>query len=143
MMQLQATETLYRLFTWKNGTYAFHAGEVEADTEAITPLRAESVLMEGFRMVDEWPVIKRTIGHHALTFELLRAAPGPASRPPRQEEEGGFGDLDEGGPSSELHSVGDGERQVFALVRPGRDVRKLIEPPAWASSRPARPSATW
>ncbi|HET9450444.1 MAG TPA: DUF4388 domain-containing protein [Aggregicoccus sp.] len=131
MMQLQATETLYRLFTWKNGTYAFHAGEVEADTEAITPLRAESVLMEGFRMVDEWPVIKRTIGDHALTFELLRAlplAPPPAPARQQQEEEDGFGDLGEGGSqSSELHSVGDGERQVFALVRPGRDVRKLIE----------------
>jgi hypothetical protein len=134
MMQLQATETLYRLFTWKNGTYAFQPGEVEADTEAITPLRAESVLMEGFRMVDEWPVIKRTISDHALSFELLRALPlAPAPAPQRSEPEaedgfGDLGDLGEGGPpSSELRSVGESERQVFALVRPGRDVRKLVD----------------
>jgi len=132
MMQLQATETLYRLFTWKNGTYAFHAGEVVSDTEAITPLRAETVLMEGFRMVDEWPVIKRTIGDHALSFELLRALPLSPPRAPASEDVGGdsedFGDLDDGASkSSEFRSIGDSERQVFALVRPGRDVRKLID----------------
>ena len=33
--------------------------DVELDADSITPLRAESVLMEGFRMVDEWPVIKQ------------------------------------------------------------------------------------
>ena len=67
----------------RTGTYEFEQGEVEATREAITPLRAESVLMEGFRMVDEWPVIKQD--HHPLrrsTFERLKALPPPA-RPSR------------------------------------------------------------
>jgi hypothetical protein len=40
-----------------------------------------------------------------------------------------LGDFGEGAATkrSELRAVGDSERQVFALVRPGRDVRKLIE----------------
>ncbi len=127
MMQLQATETLYGLFTWKNGTYAFHPGELDADPEAISPLRAESVLMEGFRMVDEWPVIKRTLGDHSLTFELLRALPLAAAAPAADAD--ALGDFGEGAAPQrgELRTVGESERRVFALVRPGRDVRKLID----------------
>ncbi|HME91425.1 MAG TPA: DUF4388 domain-containing protein, partial [Myxococcaceae bacterium] len=39
MRQLQATETLYKLFNWKSGTYEFDQGEVEFDPESMTPLR--------------------------------------------------------------------------------------------------------
>lgn len=59
MAQLQTTETLYRLFFWKNGTYAFEVAEVDFDPETLTPVRSESVLMEGFRRVDEWPLIRK------------------------------------------------------------------------------------
>src|SRR5574340_1273325 len=48
MTALQTTETVYQLFRWKSGTYAFEPGEVEWDRETVSPLRAESVLMEGF-----------------------------------------------------------------------------------------------
>src|SRR5918912_901086 len=61
MTALQTTETVYRLFAWKSGTYEFVPGEVEWDASTVTPLRAESVLMEGFRQIDEWPAIKRRI----------------------------------------------------------------------------------
>src|SRR5215831_10356305 len=40
MSQLQATETLYKLFSWKSGTYEFEPGEVELDAEPIRSLRA-------------------------------------------------------------------------------------------------------
>src|SRR6185436_5297904 len=73
MVQLQATETLYKLFTWKSGKYEFEQVPVDVDQDSgIIPIRAESVLMEGFRMVDEWPVIKRTINLYDLTFEKVR-----------------------------------------------------------------------
>src|SRR5438067_586608 len=74
-VQLQMTETLYKLFSWKAGTYEFEQVEVDYDHEAITPLRAESVLMEGFRMVDEWPLIKKKITSYAMTFEKLKDLP--------------------------------------------------------------------
>ena len=72
MTQLQTTETIYRLFHWKTGTYEFEPGDVEWDRETVTPLRAESMLMEGFRRVDEWPMVRRKIGSTAMTFERLR-----------------------------------------------------------------------
>ena len=73
MTALQTTETVYRLFHWKSGTYEFEPGDVEWDPETVTPLRAESVLMEGFGQVDEWPLVRRKITSTAMTFERLKA----------------------------------------------------------------------
>lgn len=131
MMQLQATETLYRLFTWKTGTYEFKQEKVELDADAITPLRAESVLMEGFRMVDEWPVIRKKISRQDMTFERLRllperppssAAPAPSDDPFDLALEGG-----ESSGGSEFKSIGEAERRVFDEIAPGRDLRKLVD----------------
>ncbi|NOJ78454.1 DUF4388 domain-containing protein [Myxococcus xanthus] len=110
MMQLQATETLYRLFTWKSGTYEFIQEPVEPDAEAIHPLRAETVLMEGFRMVDEWPVIRQKIHRDDLVFERIKALPQPRG------EEGG-----------ELGAIGPSERRIYDELSPGRDLRKLVD----------------
>jgi hypothetical protein len=129
MMQLQATETIYKLFSWDAGTYEFKAEPVESDTEAITPLRAESVLMEGFRMVDEWPVIRRKINRLDMTFETLRPLPPPVNK--EEDDDAAFDDAfsekkkDEN--KGEFKSVGDSERAVYEKIGPGRDVRKLID----------------
>ncbi|GHG83482.1 DUF4388 domain-containing protein [Comamonas sp. JC664] len=111
MMQLQATETLYRLFTWKSGTYEFVQEPVEPDAEAIQPLRAETVLMEGFRMVDEWPVIRQKIHRDDLVFERIKALPQPR--------------FDEGG--GELGAIGPSERRIYDELSLGRDLRKLVD----------------
>ena len=111
MAQLHFNETLYRLFTWKSGTYEFEQGPVHHDTHDLEPVRAESVLMEGFRMVDEWPVIRRRIPRYDLVF--AQAAPLPLATGP--EPDGDFG------------TVGPNERRVYTLVNGFRDVRKLID----------------
>ena len=109
MTQLQTTETLYRLFAWKSGTYEFEQGPVEWDRAAITPIRSESVLMEGFRMVDEWPSIRKKITSYGMTFLPIRSVPDDAP-----------GDV-------EGEAVGPNERRVFALALPGRTVHKIID----------------
>src|SRR6185312_14250589 len=95
--QLQLNETLYRLFTWKTGTYEFEQGPVHHDTHDLDPVRAESVLMEGFRMVDEWPVIRKRIPRYDLVF-----APGKYLPPDGAPIESG----------GEFASVGVSERRV-------------------------------
>ena len=132
MTALQTTETVYRLFRWKSGTYEFVPGEVEWDPATVTPLRAESVLMEGFRQVDEWPMIRRRIPSPALTFLRARPLPGEGETPPAPE---GGDDVDaafdavesssrkrEGG---EFATVGPNERRVYALAEPGRSVERI------------------
>ncbi|MBI3184922.1 MAG: DUF4388 domain-containing protein [Myxococcales bacterium] len=110
MVRLQTTETLFALFHWKSGSYAFEQGEVEYDADVMAPLRAEAVLMEGFRMVDEWPMIKKRITSYQLAFEKSKALPSRS----------GSVESSDGG-------LGDAERRVFELVAPERTVRKLID----------------
>jgi Domain of unknown function (DUF4388) len=110
MTALQTTETVYRLFGWKSGTYEFEPGAVEWDPSTVTPLRAESVLMEGFRQVDEWPMVRRRISP-GMTF--ARTGPLP--------DGGGAG------PEGELAGIGPGERRVHALAEPGRTVERIVD----------------
>lgn len=131
MMQLQVTETLYGLFSWKAGTYEFKQEDVQADGESITPLRAESVLMEGFRMVDEWPHVRKKLPHEAITFERLKELPASKAKEKEDDFDAAFDDAfseekkDEN--KGEFKSIGSAERKVYELIAPGRDVRKLVD----------------
>ncbi len=109
--QLQTTETLYRLFVWKSGTYEFEVKEVELDPEGLPPVRSESVLMEGFRRVDEWPLIRKKISSTAMTFERLRPLP-----------EGAVEGSDGGGAA-----LGPNELMSFRLADPGCDVQFIVD----------------
>lgn len=128
MVQLQTNETLFRLFSWKTGTYEFEAVDVEVEA-ALTPLRAESVLMEGFRRVDEWPVVKKRITSLQMSFEKIKELP-----PPQLEKDDFDSALDDAFAEEkkevnkgEFQSIGDAERKCYALIAPGRTVARIIE----------------
>jgi Domain of unknown function (DUF4388) len=131
MMQLQVTETLYGLFSWKAGTYEFKQEEVQADGDSITPLRAESVLMEGFRMVDEWPHVRKKISNEAMTFEKVKELPASKAKEKEDDFDAAFDDAfseekkDEN--KGEFKSIGSSERRVYGLIAAGRNVRKLVD----------------
>jgi hypothetical protein len=129
MVRLQTSETLYKLFGWKSGTYEFEQGQVEVDADAATTLRAEAVLMEGFRMVDEWPVIKKIITSYQMTFDKLRDVSGPTQPPDAFDSalDSAFGGGQGRPAGSDFQTLGEAERRVFRLVAPGRDVSKLID----------------
>lgn len=133
MTALQTTETIYRLFHWKSGTYEFEPGDVEWDRETVTPLRAESVLMEGFRRVDEWPLVRRRITSIAMTFARLRALaperPAAAAERPGDDVDAAFDALgDDPEPrKGEFASLGRNERRCHELAEPGRTVEKIVD----------------
>src|SRR5260370_39798540 len=61
-LQLQILQIVYRLFRWKDGEYHFsQETTIEYDRENVQPISAESILMEGARMIDEWPIIEKRI----------------------------------------------------------------------------------
>jgi hypothetical protein len=103
MTALQTTQTVYKLFQWKSGTYDFEPREVQFDRQTVTPLRCESVLMEGFRIVDEWPMVRRKISSPAMTFERVRL-------------------LDE-----DSAAVGRNERRAYELAEHGRTVEAISD----------------
>ena len=68
-LQLQVTQIIYRLFRWKDGEYHFSQEEkVDYDRDNFTPISAENILMEGVRMVDEWPIIEKRIRSLDMVF---------------------------------------------------------------------------
>ncbi len=71
-LQLQVTQIIYRLFRWKDGEYHFSQEErVDYDRENFTPISAENILMEGVRMVDEWPIIEKKIRSVDMVFRKV------------------------------------------------------------------------
>lgn len=128
MVQLQTSETLFKLFTWKAGTYEFEQKDVDAE-DAQSALRAESVLMEGFRRVDEWPGVRKRIPSLQMTFEKLKELP-PAQLAKDQFDDAldsAFQEQKKSGSKNDSPTVGDNERLVFEHIASGRTVARLIE----------------
>src|SRR5205085_1885146 len=68
-IQLQILQIVYRLFRWKDGDYHFsQETTIEYDRENVVPISAESILMEGARMIDEWPIIEKRIRSSNMVF---------------------------------------------------------------------------
>src|SRR5881409_414225 len=68
-IQLQILQIVYRLFRWKDGDYHFsQETTIEYDRDHVVPITAESILMEGARMIDEWPIIEKRIRSSTMVF---------------------------------------------------------------------------
>jgi Domain of unknown function (DUF4388) len=71
----QILQIIYRVFRWQDGDYHFsQETSVDYDAELVTPLGSESILMEGARMLDEWPIIEKRIPHRGMIFVALPVA---------------------------------------------------------------------
>jgi hypothetical protein len=122
MMRLQTTETLYRLFSWKNGSYEFSQEDVDPSRSTFEPIRAESILLEGFRRMDEWPVIRKKVPWTDATFEQLKELD---TRDLPSIDEGGLG-LDGGG-SEEEGKPSERHKLVYRLAVGGKDVQHVVD----------------
>src|SRR3954452_10094206 len=68
-IQLQILQIVYRLFRWKDGDYHFsQETTIEYDRDNVVPITAESILMEGARMIDEWPIIEKRIRSYDMVL---------------------------------------------------------------------------
>ncbi|MFQ5767445.1 MAG: DUF4388 domain-containing protein, partial [Acidobacteriota bacterium] len=86
-LQLQVTQILYRLFRWPRGNFRFsQSTSVEYDRRHFRPIPVENILMEGLRILDEWPLIEKQIPSLEMVFS--RTDP---SRVVRTEEDGSPG----------------------------------------------------
>src|SRR5205823_2166759 len=74
-LQLQILQIVYRLFRWKDGDYHFsQETTIEYDRDNVVPISAESILMEGARMIDEWPIIEKRIRSYDMIFRKKHIA---------------------------------------------------------------------
>lgn len=116
MMRLQTTETLYRLFGWKNGSYEFHQEQVDPSRSTFDPIRAESILLEGFRRTDEWPRLKKSIPWPGATFERLQ-----------ELDTRDLGSIDEGAGEGEEGKPGPRHKLVYKLALAGKDLQHVTD----------------
>lgn len=126
---MQLTETVYQLFEWKVGTYEFESVEVEPSPEGVKPIRAETIVMNGIRMTDEWPGIRERIPAYSWKVERMRALPpAPEKKAKASQDEFDFSSFEGGdGPSGDIDGIGSYERKVYGLIGQGRTVQNIID----------------
>lgn len=130
---LQRRETLYKLFEWKRGTYRFESKPpnfVKPTGNAISP---ESVLMEGFRILDEWPLIRVRINNYETVYRLLREIGDLETEAQTLNRilDDAFSEVAESasvgrGQAANDPRLGQSERRVLARIDGKRNVFKLI-----------------
>jgi hypothetical protein len=119
----QVQQIIFRLFRWKEGYYHFRQEKtVHYDRENITPLSAENILMEGVRMIDEWPQIERLI-------ESFRTVYAPTPKAEKATVVDGDEDIQLGVSSSAAEStqITRNQAEVLELLDGKRDVQALID----------------
>jgi hypothetical protein len=117
-LQIQITQTIYRLFRWQRGEYDFsQETRVDYDKKFVVPLSAESVLMEGARILDEWPMIEKGIRSFSSVYrraDVEIAAARQDGSTAAEEAEGAI-------------TLSEEERVVHALVDGKRTVQEVVE----------------
>jgi hypothetical protein len=122
-LQVQVSQIVYKVFRWREGEYHFAPAEqVDYDRENFTPLSADFILMEGIRMVDEWPIIEKKIPSLDIVFRTL-VDPGLIEVAAPEAE---AGDAKRGGAATRIRLTPDEER-VLRRVDGTRSVQGIID----------------
>jgi hypothetical protein len=127
-VEAQLFQVVFRLFRWREGDYNFETqAVVDYERTGAVSLGADFVLMEGIRMVDEWPIIERRIPTMSAVFKRVVDAS-------QVQAKGGGGDDELDGllqgmaekASSKLALSGD-ELMVFNAVDGKKTVQQIVE----------------
>jgi hypothetical protein len=127
-LQVQVSQIVFKVFRWRDGHYHFAPTDsVDYDRENFVPMSADFILMEGIRMVDEWPIIERKITSFDIVFR-------PAVEP-SQIEVGAGGDDGGGGLSAQARTpassakirLSPDEERIFRKVDGTRTVQAIID----------------
>ncbi len=71
-LEIQTTQIVYRVFRWEDAEYRFDQdAQVDYDKENFQPIGAESLLMEGMRILDEWPIVEKAVPSTSAVFERV------------------------------------------------------------------------
>ncbi|HVO50355.1 MAG TPA: DUF4388 domain-containing protein [Thermoanaerobaculia bacterium] len=74
-LDIQIRRIVYGLFRWTDGDYVFEQTDhVDYDSESTTPISVERLLMEGARMLDEWPIVEKVVWSLDLVYQKVPVA---------------------------------------------------------------------
>lgn len=103
-LKLQIEETVYNLFSWRDGDFYFHEGKLPKHAPFQIELATASVIMEGTRRIDEWLEIQKVLPPDEAILSMVKS--------PRTNREELTISLDE----FRLLSIIDGQRTVHELL---------------------------
>ncbi|MDD5433972.1 MAG: DUF4388 domain-containing protein [Nitrospira sp.] len=106
ILQVQVKDIIFKLFRWKNGWYKFDAQPVEYEKEYQIPIPTDFILLEGIRMLDEWPYIESIIPADNIIFTQSRK---------RTSEDKLFSSL--GTEEINIFNIIDGQKDVKAITQ--------------------------
>ena len=118
----QLLQIIFRVFRWQDGDYHFsQETTVDYDHELVTPLGSESILMEGARMLDEWPIIEKRIPYRGVIFVATPTSKQAEVSPEHEAEDLETFDVDlepafPESPKSGRVRISPIERDILALV---------------------------
>jgi hypothetical protein len=65
----QILQIVFRVFRWADGEYHFsQETDIDYDRDLMEPMAADSIIMEGARMTDEWPFIDQRVPDREVVF---------------------------------------------------------------------------
>jgi hypothetical protein len=122
-LQVQISQIVFRVFRWRDGRYKFAPAEnVDYDRENFAPMSTDFILMEGIRMVDEWPIIEKKIPTFDMVFRPVVD--------PSLIDVGAVGSPDDSGSDRRQTGrirLGPEEERVFRKVDGVRTVQAIID----------------
>jgi len=127
-LQVQVSQIVFKVFRWRDGEYHFAPTDsADYDRENFNPMSADFILMEGIRMVDEWPIIEKKIPSMDI---VLRPVVDPSMIEVGDSEGGGIDDvLGKRGAASSLSKIrlAAEEERIYRKVDGTRTVQAIID----------------
>jgi hypothetical protein len=122
-LQVQVSQIVFKVFRWRDGEYHFAPTEqVDYDRDNFTPMSADFILMEGIRMVDEWPIIEKRIPSMDLVFRpVVDGTLIEVVKPGEMD-----GQARRASPSSKIRLTAQ-EELIFRKVDGSRTVQSIID----------------
>ena len=120
---LQATDTVFEVFTWDEGQYHFEERPVADAPAWIEPINGEQLLMHGIVLAAEWPTIKQRVPSGDWRVGYRRALPPEAEVSP----DALFGGPDSDNAFGPADDLGANERIVHELAQPRTNVQTVID----------------
>jgi len=130
-LQKQILQIVYRLFRWRQGTYEFYTKNmVDYNKDFIDPTPAEKILMEGMRMVDEWPLIEQAIPSYNIVYKKAVEQESSVDRLAKQYDLDNVDILDEivdARPDERLKDLNHRQAQIFDIIDGSKDITDIVE----------------
>jgi hypothetical protein len=130
-LQVQVAQIVFKVFRWRDGEYHFAPTEaVDYDRDNFIPMSADFILMEGIRMLDEWPIIEKKIPSLDIVFRTVVEGSMIEVRSGNDAADDALGALGENkrasGSTSKIRLTGEEER-VYRRIDGTRTVQGIID----------------